>query len=127
MLLLFGIHTILILKLLIGKSAILFFKYSKSTLFYRRTEIIRWKSLIDIYYQNIQKEIEDMKNEKKQTEQTLEYLNLNFTVTNHCLSIRDERGGADLCHDIAHIELKNVHLYKIMNFIMVLLNNNKFV
>lgn len=49
-----------------------------------------------------------MKNEKKQTEQTLEYLNLNFTVTNHCLRIRDERGGADLCHDIAHIELKNV-------------------
>lgn len=105
--LLIGIHTILILRLLTGKFYTLFFS-NKLALFFRRTEIIRWKNLIDIYYKNIQKEIEDMKNEKKQTEQTLEYLNLNFTVTNHCLSIRDERGGADLCHDIAQIELKNV-------------------
>jgi len=49
-----------------------------------------------------------MKNEKNQTEKVLEFLNLNFTITNHCLSIRDERGGADLCHDIVSVELKNV-------------------
>lgn len=49
-----------------------------------------------------------MKNEKEQTERVLEFLNLNFTVTNHCLSIRDERGGADLCYDVVSIELKKV-------------------
>jgi len=76
--------------------------------FSRRTEITRWKNLIEIYYQKLQTEIEDMKNEKKQTEQVLEFLNLNFTVTNHCLSIRDERGGTDLCYDIVSVELKNV-------------------
>lgn len=53
-----------------------------------------------------------MKNEKEQTEKDLEFLNLNFTVTNHCLSIRDERGGADLCYDIVSIELKNVSVEK---------------
>jgi len=76
--------------------------------FSRRTEITRWKNLIEIYYQKLQTEIEDMKNEKKQTEQVLEFLNLNFTVTNHCQSIRDERGGTDLCYDIVSVELKNV-------------------
>jgi len=49
-----------------------------------------------------------LKIEKEKTEKFIEFLNLNFTVTNHCLSIRDERGGADLCHDIASIELKKV-------------------
>lgn len=60
-----------------------------------------------------------MKNEKELTEQILEYLNLNFTVTNHCLSIRDERGGADLCHDVAHIELKNVFLFFLIYFLLM--------
>lgn len=49
-----------------------------------------------------------MKNEKQLTEEVLEFLNLNFTVTNHCLRIRDERGGTDLCYDIAYVELKKV-------------------
>lgn len=49
-----------------------------------------------------------MKEEKELTEQVLEFLNLNFTITNHCLTIRDERGGADYCYDVASIELKNV-------------------
>lgn len=51
-----------------------------------------------------------MKDEKVQSEQILEFLNLNFTVTNHCLSIREERGGADLCYDIVSVELKNVRV-----------------
>lgn len=49
-----------------------------------------------------------MKGEKEQTEHVLEFLNLNFAITNHCLTIRDERGGADYCYDVASIELKNV-------------------
>lgn len=64
--------------------------------------------MIVIYYKDLQKEIEELKNEKLLTEKTLEFFNLYFTASNHCLSIRDERGGADLCHDIAQIELKNV-------------------
>lgn len=52
--------------------------------------------------------MENMKDEKVQSEQVLEFLNLNFTVTNHCLSIREERGGGDLCYDIVSVELKNV-------------------
>lgn len=51
-----------------------------------------------------------MKADKEQTEQVLEFLNLNFTVTNICLSIREEKGGSDLCYDTAYIELKNVHI-----------------
>lgn len=77
-------------------------------IFSRRIEITRWKKVIEKYYKNLLKEIQDMKNEKVQTEQFLEFLNLNFTVTNHCSSIRDERGGVDLCYDIASVELKNV-------------------
>jgi len=49
-----------------------------------------------------------MKIEKKENEKAIEFQNLNFTVTNHCLSLRDERNGEDLCYDIASIELKNV-------------------
>lgn len=61
-----------------------------------------------MYHEKLQKEIENMKDEKVQSEHVLEFLNLNFTVTNHCLSIREERGGADLCYDIVSVELKNV-------------------
>jgi len=61
-----------------------------------------------LYHEKLQKEIENMKDEKVQSEHVLEFLNLNFTVTNHCLSIREERGGADLCYDIVSVELKNV-------------------
>jgi len=75
---------------------------------FRRIEITRWKNLIELGYKNLQKEIKDLKIEKEKTEKFIEFLNLNFTVTNHCLSIRDERGGVDLCHDIASIELKKV-------------------
>ncbi|XP_050433254.1 tektin-2 [Adelges cooleyi] len=81
--------------------------HTNSSIVDRQTELKQWKYLIEKYYADLVKEIKDMKNEKLQTEQTLEFLNLNFTVTNHCLSIRDERGGADLCYDIADIELKN--------------------
>lgn len=93
-------------------------------IFFRRTEIIRWKNVIEICYKNVQKEIEDIKNEKEQTEKVLEFLNLNFTITNHCISIRDERGGADLCYDIVSIELKNV---RVLINIIIFLNNSVFV
>lgn len=56
----------------------------------------------------MQEEIEEMKNEKKECEKVLEFQNLNFAVTNHCSSIRDERIGEDFCYDIASIALKNV-------------------
>ncbi|KAL4112315.1 hypothetical protein QTP88_016127 [Uroleucon formosanum] len=79
---------------------------TNSKIFDRRIEITRWKNLIELSYKNLQKEIKDLKIEKEKTEKFIEFLNLNFTVTNHCLSIRDERGDADLCHDIASIELK---------------------
>lgn len=49
-----------------------------------------------------------MKIEKKENEKAIEFQNLNFDVTNHCLSLRDERNGEDLCYDIASIELKHV-------------------
>lgn len=75
---------------------------------YRRTEIIRWKSQIEILYKDLEKEIEDIKSEKKKTEEVLDHLNFNFTITNHCLSIRDERGCADFCYDIASAEINTV-------------------
>ncbi|XP_027846423.1 tektin-B1-like [Aphis gossypii] len=81
--------------------------HTNSKIFDRRIEITRWKYLIELCYKNLQKEIKDLKIEKEKTEKFIEFLNLNFTVTNHCLSIRDERGATDLCHDIASIELKN--------------------
>lgn len=56
----------------------------------------------------LQKEIEQMKIEKKECEKAIEFQNLNFAVTNHCSSLRDERVGEDLCYDIASIALKNV-------------------
>jgi len=49
-----------------------------------------------------------MKIEKEECEKAIEFQNLNFAVTNHCLSLRDEKGGEDLCYDIASVELKNV-------------------
>jgi len=51
-----------------------------------------------------------MKIEKKETEKVIEFQNLNFAVTNHCLSLRDGKGGEDLCYDTASVELKNVYI-----------------
>ncbi|VVC43023.1 Hypothetical protein CINCED_3A004158 [Cinara cedri] len=73
----------------------------------RCTEVSRWKDLFEIYYKHIQTEIENMKNDKKISEHYIEFLNLNFSVTNHCLSIREERVSSDLCYDSAYVELKN--------------------
>lgn len=64
--------------------------------------------MIELLYKDLQKEIEDIKNEKKLNEEVLDLLNLNFTITNHCLSIRDERRCADFCYDIASTELHTV-------------------
>lgn len=76
--------------------------------YFRQTEITRWKIKIELWSTYLQKEIELMILEKKENEKAIEFQNLNFTVTNHCLSLRDERGGEDFCYDIASIELKNV-------------------
>ncbi|XP_022177341.1 tektin-B1-like [Myzus persicae] len=98
---------------------------TNSKIFDRRIEIIRWKNLIELCYKNLQKEIKDLKIEKEKTEKFIEFLNLNFTVTNHCLSIRDERGDADLCHDIASIELKKEQrtLEKLKNLLVKVCQN----
>ncbi|XP_050053868.1 tektin-2-like isoform X2 [Aphis gossypii] len=76
----------------------------------RQTEITRWKIKIELCLKHLQKEIEQMKIEKKECEKTIEFQNLNFAVTNHCSSLRDERVGEDLCYDIASIALKNEQL-----------------
>lgn len=49
-----------------------------------------------------------MKNDKKQMEQLIEKLYVIFSVTNNCMSIKDERGPSDLLFDTTYIELKNV-------------------
>ncbi|XP_025200186.1 tektin-2-like [Melanaphis sacchari] len=76
----------------------------------RQTEITRWKNKIELRSTRLQKEIEEMKIEKKENEKTLEFQNLNFAVTNHCLSLRDERNYEDLCYDIASVALKHEQL-----------------
>ncbi|XP_025194440.1 tektin-B1-like [Melanaphis sacchari] len=98
---------------------------TNSKIFDRRLEITRWKYLIELCYKNLQKEIKDLKIEKEKTEKFIEFLDLNFTVTNHCLSIRDERGVTDLCHDIASIELKNEQntLEKLKNVLVEVCQN----
>ncbi|KAG8311469.1 tektin 2 (testicular) [Homalodisca vitripennis] len=55
----------------------------------------------------VEKEIADLTTEKEITESEIENLNLNFTLANECLSMRDQRGGADLCRDEAETELKH--------------------
>lgn len=49
-----------------------------------------------------------MQDEKSQTEEVIEFLNLNFKITNHCMRIRDERGSADFCYDMVSKELDTV-------------------
>lgn len=52
-----------------------------------------------------------MRKEKELTETEIEFLGLNFTVVQECLTQRDQRGGADLCTDEAEIELKHVRYF----------------
>lgn len=72
------------------------------------TEVTRWRELIHKCLQAVEKEIADLTSEKEITEREIENLNLNFTLVNECLSMRDQRGGADLCRDEAERELKHV-------------------
>ncbi|XP_026811280.1 tektin-B1-like [Rhopalosiphum maidis] len=76
----------------------------------RQFEIKCWKTKIELKLIRLQTEIEEIKIEKRESEKTLEFQNLNFKVTNHCLGLRDERIGEDLCNDIASIALKNEQL-----------------
>jgi len=66
--------------------------------------------MIEFSLIHLQREIEEMKIEKRENENTIEFQNLNFRVTNHCLGLRDARIGEDLCYDIASIALKNVYI-----------------
>ncbi|XP_050522482.1 tektin-2-like [Daktulosphaira vitifoliae] len=72
-----------------------------------QTQLLKWKNSIQEYYKKLEKEVTILKSEKNLSERILEFLHINFSVINHCMSIRDERGGSDLCYDIADIELKN--------------------
>ncbi|XP_054288147.1 tektin-2-like [Macrosteles quadrilineatus] len=73
----------------------------------RITEVSRWRELIESCLKAIEKEIAELSSEKEITETEIERLNLNFTVVNECLSMRDQRGGADLCRDEGEAELKH--------------------
>jgi aminopeptidase-like protein len=66
--------------------------------------------MIEFCLISLQREIKEMKIEKRENENTIEFQNLNFHVTNYCIGVRDERIGEDLCNDIASIALKNVYI-----------------
>lgn len=70
---------------------------------------------MDNCLRSIEKEISDLAAEKEITETEIENLNLNFTLVNECLSMRDQRGGSDLCRDEAETELKHVYFSMILS------------
>lgn len=87
----------------------------------RVTEVSRWQDIMNNCLQAIEQEIADMASEKAITEAETEALNLNFTLVNECLTMRDQRGGSDLCRDEAEVELKHVccRLWKFCSYNMI--------
>ncbi|KAI5737324.1 hypothetical protein M8J76_012338 [Diaphorina citri] len=69
------------------------------------TEISRWKDALDKCQSQIEKEIQQLSEEKSLTEREIELYNLNFTVVNECLTLRDEKTSNDLCRDAVEREL----------------------
>lgn len=49
-----------------------------------------------------------LRQEKSLTEKEIEFYNLNFTVVNECLTLRDEKTSNDLCRDAVEAELNSV-------------------
>ncbi|XP_014277163.1 tektin-B1 [Halyomorpha halys] len=73
----------------------------------RVVEISKWAEIFKNKISAIDREVALMTKEKDLTETEIEFLGLSFTVTNECLTQRDQRGGADLCTDDAEIEIKH--------------------
>lgn len=73
----------------------------------RLLEIASWRDTFRETVNTIDREVTMLQKEKELTENEIEFLGLNFTVVNECLTQRDQRGGADLCTDEAEDELKH--------------------
>ncbi|XP_025422929.1 tektin-2-like [Sipha flava] len=84
-------------------------RYTREAFEDRSAEITLWKNVIQLLYDDLEREVQYMQDDKSKTEDVLKFLNLNFKITNHCKSIRDERESADFCHDNASVELDVEH------------------
>ncbi|KAL1502329.1 hypothetical protein ABEB36_007485 [Hypothenemus hampei] len=72
----------------------------------RVTELDRWKELLEACLQRIDKEVRLLKDEKLETEQEIDSLNVPIEVISECISMRDNRLGAELTYDEGDTELK---------------------
>ncbi|KAL1458308.1 hypothetical protein WDU94_008469 [Cyamophila willieti] len=71
----------------------------------RITEISRWRDALNKCRTQIEAELRELSVEKSLTEKEIELYNLNFTVVNECLTLRDEKTSNDLCRDAVEAEL----------------------
>ncbi|XP_026676093.1 tektin-2 [Diaphorina citri] len=69
--------------------------------------LVRKMNALDKCQSQIEKEIQHLSEEKSLTEREIELYNLNFTVVNECLTLRDEKTSNDLCRDAVERELNS--------------------
>ncbi|XP_050308622.1 tektin-2 [Anthonomus grandis grandis] len=72
----------------------------------RVTELDRWKDLLEAALQRIDKETSLLKDEKFETEKEIDALGIPIGVISECISMRDNRQGAELTYDEGDTELK---------------------
>lgn len=72
----------------------------------RVTELDRWKEMLESCLQRIDKEVNQLKDEKYETEKEIEGLGIPIGVIAECISMRDNRQGSELTYDEGDTELK---------------------
>ncbi|KAL3284417.1 hypothetical protein HHI36_018577 [Cryptolaemus montrouzieri] len=72
----------------------------------RVTELYRWRDMIQACLDRVNSEINALKDEKFSTEREIDALGIPLGVVSECISMRDNRLGAELTYDDADTELK---------------------
>ncbi|XP_044766748.1 tektin-2 [Coccinella septempunctata] len=72
----------------------------------RVTELDRWRDLLQACLDRVNSEINALKDEKFSTEREIDALGIPLSVVSECISMRDNRLGAELTYDDADTELK---------------------
>ncbi|XP_076264113.1 tektin-2 [Rhynchophorus ferrugineus] len=72
----------------------------------RITELDRWKETLEACLRRIDKEVGLLKEEKYETEKEIDGLGIPLGIISECISMRDNRQGAELTYDEGDTELK---------------------
>lgn len=77
-------------------------------MFFRITELGRWKETLEEQLKRIESDIKSLTDEKAATERELDFLDIHLSIISECITARDARGGSELTYDDADTELKKV-------------------